>query len=144
MDRLLITYHQLGELVHCFCPQTTRSVCKCNAVVSRGKHYSQLKHQKLQVDSCEVSCQGDWIDLFCRFARASSRSARWWKNCIMLESGPSRSLVAKLPQRLLLSVAKLPDIIAPQVHQNDCSYVRELSRRTFNSLCNNLAWWAVE
>ena len=35
------------------------------------------------------------------------------------------------------------DVVAPEAHQNDCSYVRELSRPTFDSLSKHLAWWAV-
>ena len=37
----------------------------------------------------------------------------------------------------------LPDVVAPEAHQNDHSYVCELSGPTFDSLCKNLAWWAV-
>ena len=37
----------------------------------------------------------------------------------------------------------LLDVMAPEVHRNDHSYVRELSKPTFDSLCKNLAWWAV-
>ena len=37
----------------------------------------------------------------------------------------------------------MPDAVAPEVHQNDCSYVHELSGPTFDSLCNNLASQAV-
>ena len=31
----------------------------------------------------------------------------------------------------------LPDVVTPEVHQNDHSYVHELSGPTFNSLCKN-------
>ena len=37
----------------------------------------------------------------------------------------------------------LPDVVAPDTHQNDCSYVRELSGPTFDYLCKNLAWCGV-
>ena len=37
----------------------------------------------------------------------------------------------------------LPDVVVHEVHHNDHSYVRELSRSTFSSLRKNLAWWAV-
>ena len=37
----------------------------------------------------------------------------------------------------------MPDVMAPEAHQNDCSYICELSEPTFNSLCKNLAWWVV-
>ena len=37
----------------------------------------------------------------------------------------------------------MPDVMVPEAHQSNWSYVRELSGLTFNSLCKNLAWWAV-
>ena len=33
----------------------------------------------------------------------------------------------------------LPTVMAHEVHQNDCSYVRELSAPIFDSPCKNLA-----
>ena len=85
------------------------------------------------------------------------------ESCIMLESGPTRSLIVKLSQRLLLAVCEfctvseehckrgyrwvcetlLPNVVAPEAYQNGCSYVHELSGPTFDSLRKNLAWWAV-
>ena len=35
------------------------------------------------------------------------------------------------------------DVIVLEVHQNDCNYVHEFSGPTFDSRCNDLAWWAV-
>ena len=35
------------------------------------------------------------------------------------------------------------DVAAPEAHQNDSSYVSELSGPTFNPLHKNLAGWAV-
>ena len=37
----------------------------------------------------------------------------------------------------------LPDVVALEEHQNDRSYVRELTWPTFDSLCKNLARWVV-
>ena len=38
----------------------------------------------------------------------------------------------------------MPDVVAPEAHQNDRSYVlRELSGPTFHPLRKNLARWAV-
>ena len=34
-------------------------------------------------------------------------------------------------------------VMAPEAHQNDRGYVRELSGLTFDSLCKKLAWWAA-
>ena len=35
----------------------------------------------------------------------------------------------------------MPDVMASEAHQNDHSYVCELSGPTFDSLNKNLAWW---
>ena len=40
--------------------------------------------------------------------------------------------------------ALLPDVMVPETHQNDRSYVSELSGPSFNSLHKNLAWWVVK
>ena len=37
----------------------------------------------------------------------------------------------------------MPDVVVPEVHQNDHSYVRELSGPTFDSLCSSLTWLSV-
>ena len=37
----------------------------------------------------------------------------------------------------------LPDVMMPEAHQNDPSYVCDLSEPTLDLLCKNLAWWAV-
>ena len=37
----------------------------------------------------------------------------------------------------------LPDVVMPEVHQNDHSSVHELSGPTFNSLHKHLALWVV-
>ena len=37
----------------------------------------------------------------------------------------------------------MPVVMVPEAHQNNRSYVCELSRPTFESLLNNLAWWVV-
>ena len=37
----------------------------------------------------------------------------------------------------------MPDVVVPEAHQNDCSCVSSADGPTFDSLCNNLAWWAV-
>ena len=37
----------------------------------------------------------------------------------------------------------MPDVVVPESHQNDHSYVRELSGPTFDSLCSSLTWWGV-
>ena len=76
------------------------------------------------------------------------------KCCIMLESGLTGDLVAKLPQCLSLAVCEfqccklrtrlwtgmcetlMSDVMVPQAYQNNCSYVHELSGSTFDSLCN--------
>ena len=42
-----------------------------------------------------------------------------------------------------MSKTLMPDVMVPEAHQNNHSYVCELSGLTFDSLHNNLAWWAV-
>ena len=37
----------------------------------------------------------------------------------------------------------MPVVMAPEAHQNNHSYVCELSGPTLESLLNNLAWWVV-
>ena len=37
----------------------------------------------------------------------------------------------------------MPDVMAPEAHQNNHSYVRELSGLTFDSLHKNLSSWSV-
>ena len=31
----------------------------------------------------------------------------------------------------------MPDVVAPEAHQNDCSYLSEFSEPTFDSICTN-------
>ena len=47
-----------------------------------------------------------WINLHFRFARASSRPVRRWRKLYRTTSGPTRSLVARLPQPSSLAVCK--------------------------------------
>ena len=37
----------------------------------------------------------------------------------------------------------LPVVVAPEAHQDNCSYVHELSGPKFGTLRKNFAWWAV-
>ena len=46
-------------------------------------------------------------------------------------------------RRCLNVPAQAPIRVAPEAHQNDRSYVRELSGLIFDSLRKNLAWWVV-
>ena len=73
----------------------------------------------------------------------------------MVESGPTCSLIFKPPfvtcimqilcckERTKLetdgSKTLMPDVVVPEAHQNNCSYVHELKEPTFNSLRKNLA-----
>ena len=77
------------------------------------------------------------------------------ESCIMLESGLTHSYVAKLPQhfiacsmqilccrrrklqtwlRMGVCETLMPNVVAPEAHQNDHGYVCELSGHTFESL----------
>ena len=82
---------------------------------------SQLKHQNLRVGGYihvkevlkwfnypharahpgyKVSCQR--VPHHC-FVHASARLAPQWRSCIVLQSGPTRSLIAKFPQRSIVT-----------------------------------------
>ena len=116
---------------------------------------------------CEVSCQGYRIGLHRRFVRASSKLTRQ-----AVKKGVScykaDRFVASLPRflsvQLSLAVREfhtageercewghgrgvceplMPDVVAPEVQQNDRSYIRELSGPTFDPLHKNFARWAV-
>ena len=103
-----------------------------------------------------------WIDLHRRFTCACQGQPDSGESCSMLESRPTCSLVIKLPfvtcimwnsccklrklwTRLQSGVCKtlMPDVVAPEAHENYHSYVRELRGSALDSLCKNLAWWVV-
>ena len=105
-----------------------------------------------------------WIDLHCCFTRASSRPAQWWRRLYrarkrtdpypccqastMFVAWSMRISCCKrgtLQTRLRMGGCEtlLPDVAAAEAHQNDHSYVRELSRPTFSSLRKNYEWCAV-
>ena len=113
---------------------------------------------------CVVSCHGtEWTCIVGSSVihRGQPDSG---ESCIVLQSGPSRSFVAKFPQRFIVacstrilccrgrtlqtrpqtSVCKplMPDVVSPKVHQNNCSYVSSVDLPS-DSLRENLAWWAV-
>ena len=84
------------------------------------------------------------------------------ESCIMLQSGPNRSLI-KFPQHSVLACSTwilccrgstlqtwprtgvckplMPGVVSPKVHQNNCSYVSSVDVPS-DSLHKNLAWWA--
>ena len=86
------------------------------------------------------------------------------ESCIMLQSGPTCSLVAKFSQRSVIACSMqischrgrtlrtrlqtdvceplMPDVVASKVHQNNRSYVSSADLPS-DSLCKNLAWWVV-
>ena len=99
-----------------------------------------------------VSCHGtEWTCI------VGSSVSRWGQpdsgeSCIVLQSRPSRSFVAKFPQRSIVACSTwilccrgrtlrqtrprmsvceplMPNVVSPKVHQNNCSY--KLSRPTF-------------
>ena len=86
------------------------------------------------------------------------------ERCIVLQSGPTCSLIAKFPQRSVVACNTrisccrgrtlqtrprtgvceplMPDVMVPKAHQNNCSYVSSADLLS-DSLYKNLAWWAV-
>ena len=152
-----------------------------NTVLSRASPHgrSQLKRQNLSVGGytenslkwfnyphakahprCEVHCHGtEWTCI------VGSSVIRWGQpdsgeSCIMLQSGPTCSLLDKFPQhsviicsmrilcckertlqtRPLTGVCEplMPDVASPKVHQNNCSYMSSVDLPS-DSLWENLA-----
>ena len=86
------------------------------------------------------------------------------ESCIVLQSGPTRSLVAKFSQRSIVGYSMqisfcrgrtlrtrlrtdvceplTPDAMASKVHQNNRGYVSSVDLPS-DSLRKNLAWWVV-
>ena len=107
---------------------------------------------------CEVSCQGV---LHRRFIRASSRPVWQWRK---LQSWPTCSLVAMFPQCSVITCSTqisccrertlrmrsqsgvceplMPDVVVSKAHSDNHSYVSSVDLPS-DSLCKNLAWWAV-
>ena len=54
----------------------------------------------------------------------------------------ARNAVNKAIQMYVCRTSPL-GVVAPEVHQNDHSYVCAFSGLIFDSLCKNLAWWVV-
>ena len=117
----------------------------CSTVLSHG--HSQLKHQNLRVGSYvknllkwfnypharahpgyEVSCHGtEWTCI------VGSSVIRWGQpdsgeSCIMLQSGPTRSLVAKFPQHSVVACST----------QISCCRGRMLQKRPWTGVCEPL------
>ena len=113
---------------------------------------------------CEVSYHGtEWACIvgLSMIRRGQPNSG---ESCIMLQIGPTRSLVAKFLQHSVVACSMqisccrgrtlqmrprtgvceplMPDVVLPKVHQNNCSYVSSADLPS-DSLCENLAWWAV-
>ena len=85
------------------------------------------------------------------------------ESCVMLQSRPTCSLIAKFPQRSVVACTTqisccrermlgtrprtgvceplMPDVVVSKVHQNNCSYVNSADLPS-DSLHKNLAWWA--
>ena len=86
------------------------------------------------------------------------------ESCVVLQSWPTHSLVAKFPQCSVIACSTqisccrertlqrrprtgvceplMPDVVVSKVHQNNPSYVSSADLPS-DSLCKNLAWWAV-
>ena len=106
---------------------------------------------------CEVSCQGVPHRRFV-LHRGQPDSG---ESCIVLQNWPTRSLVAKFPQRPVITCSMqiscyrertlwtrlktgvceplMPDVVASNVQSQLC----ELSGPSSDSIRKNLAWWAV-
>ena len=151
---------------------------KFSIVLSRASAHgcSQLKCQKLKEGGytekvlkwfnypwtrahprCKVSCQGVQTES----TSIVTSSVLWGQpdngeSCIVLQSGPTRSLVAKFSHRSVIACStrilccrsqerghgRMPDIVVPKAHPNNRRYVSSADL-PLDSLCKNLVWWAV-
>ena len=104
------------------------------------------------------------MDFYRRFVCDPSSQLDSGESCIVLQSGPTRSLVATFPPRSVVTCSMrilchrgrtlqtrprtgvceplMPDVVSPKVHQNNCSYVSSADL-PLDSLRENLACWAV-
>ena len=108
---------------------------------------------------CKVSCHGTESTCIVSSSMIRRGQPDSGKSCIVLQSRPTRSLVAKFPQRSVIACSTrnsccrtlqirprmgvceplMPDVVVPKAHQNNRSSADLLS----DSLHKNLAWWAV-
>ena len=141
---------------------------------------SQLKCQKVRVGGYTEKLL-KWFNyprarahpnakLAVRVYRIVASSALHWgqpdsgESCVVLQSWPTRSLVAKFPHRSVIASSMqisccrertlwtrpwisvceflMPNVVVPEVHQNNHSYVSSVDL-PLDSLRKNLAWWAV-
>ena len=85
---------------------------------------------QVPTQDAKLAARGYRINLHHRFARASSRSVRRWKCCIVLESGPTHSLVAKFPQHLSLTVREFrADLLSIQFSMVS-GYTKDLKKKS--------------
>ena len=112
---------------------------------------------------CKVSCHGTkWTCIVgSSVIRGQPNSG---ESGIVLQSRPTRSLVVKFLQHSVIACSTwisccrartmwmrpwtgmcepvMPDVVSPEVHQNNWSYVTPVDLPS-DSLCENLAWWPV-
>ena len=124
------------------------------AVLSRASTtgWSQLRHQELRVGSylctrptpdAKLAARGYRIDSVLRWGQPGSG-----ESCIVLQSGPTRSLIAKFSQRSVITcstriscsrgktlqtrpqmgvcIPLMPDVVVPKAHQNNHNYMRSI------------------
>ena len=128
-----------------------------------GSHYPRARVHP----GCEVSCHAGGTKSTCIVASSVLRRGQpdSRENCIVLQSGPTRSLVDKFPQRSVVACSTqilccsgrrcergcgrvcanfwcLMLIVALKTHQNNRSYVSSVDLPS-DSLRKNLAWRAV-
>ena len=123
--------------------QKLRVGCYTKEVLEWSSIYTQAATQ-----DAELATRGYWIDLHRHFACASLRPARWWKrlyctrkrtdfypHCqasaafVTCSAWISCRKLRMLQMRLWTGVCEtlMPDVMLAEAHQNDHSYVHELS-----------------
>ena len=119
---LSIHRHNVSPRFHNGCLSQPSLLTFCCA----GAHYG-----------CEVSCQG-----------VLNLPASYWKADLPVALFTSHCNVcclqyANFVQQATKMCVCETDIGVLEAHQNDCSYVRQLSGLSFESLRTNLAWWVA-
>ena len=125
-----------------------------------GEKWFNYPHARAH-PGCEVSCHG--TESICIIGSSMIRRGQpiSGESCIVLQSRLTRNLIAKFSQRSVVACSMrnsccrgrtlrirpwagvceplMPDVMVPEVHQNNRSSANLLS----NSLHEKLAWWAV-
>ena len=145
------------------CSQLKRQTLRVGSYMENLLKWLNYPHARVHPGS-EVSCHGTKWTCIIGSSVISRGEPDNGENCIVLQSGPTRSLIAKFLQHSVVTCSTrilcckgrrlrmrpragvceplTPDVVLPKVHQNNCSYVSSADLLS-DSLRENLAWWVV-